>query len=573
MVKMKLMKKINILLISVLGLLLLYSCSDNEEVTKKENQAPTKAILIEPANGAEEVIVNPTFKWEESVDPEKKPVAYELYLSTDKDFKEGATKKAIDIHQTQFTFTNYSLERLTKYYWKVVAYDEEKKTSVSKVFDFTSIAVDLTVNLLTPLDKTKLTSSKTEITWEVKRNSLYKDKVTYEVFLKNGSPEFSFPSKKGLKETKTTLENLRGNGTYYWAVAAVDDRGVKVAQSRTFSFTTPNTIPTAAVLYGNVIEEIASNKINAQFKWKASTDPDRIMDNGTLRPEKLTYDFYLSKSETFTEDDIKERDISSQKYTATGLEFDTKYWAKVITKDENKGVVESNIISFTTKKEPVTDDLNIEKGTWTDTRDGKVYKTVTINGKTWLAENYAYIPYIEKDNNGQKMVCSVYGIETPTSIEELKNSENYKKFGVLYSGYSIATIAPKGWHVATDEDWKELESLSGMTDVEVKGTGYRNRGKMQHKFIKKTESFTPNKGVAPTDEIQTSIIYGGYFSSSWKGDEFKGMNAYTYFWTSTVYSKWGTKGLYCRAFSASRKAVERSSKGGKYRMYIRLVKD
>lgn len=570
------MTKLKIKIIGVFLILLLYSCDEKNEVKLQENKAPSKAKLTYPSNEAKEVLPIPTFQWTASVDPEKEKVSYELVLSKDKDFKEELTKKAIDIHKTQFSFTNYELERNQKYYWKVISYDPKGAKEESTVYNFTSIDIDLKINLLTPKDGKFLNDFNTEISWETKRNSVFKEDITFSVFMRNGSPEFSYPSKKGLTQTKSKLTNLRGNGTYYWAVAAYDESGTKIAQSQTSSFKTPNTPPSAAVLESNIKEQIVENKINILFHWKASKDPDRILEDGTLRPEVLSYDFYLSSNKDFTSESIKAKNLKELKFLCTELDFNTQYWAKVVTKDENNGIVNSNIIHFTTREKPSDGDVNIAHGTWTDSRDGKTYKTIKINGKTWLAENYAYIPFLEKENdNGEKMICSVYGIDNPKNIEELRQSNNYTKYGVLYSGYCIPNITPSGWHVATDEEWKELEKLSGMTDEEINKKGYRNniRGKTQHKFIHKKEIFDSEKGATPSNEMHTSILYGGYFSSSWKGDIFKGIDSYTYIWTSTSYSKWGTTGLYYRAFSSKRETIERNAKGEKFRMYVRLVKD
>ena len=64
------------------------------------------------------------------------------------------------------------------------------------------------------------------------------------------------------------------------------------------------------------------------------------------------------------------------------------------------------------------------RGSWTDERDGRTYRTVTINGKTWLAENFKF-----KNSNG------VYDLED-----------------VLYKD-----IIPEGWHAPTPEEWYRIQ--------------------------------------------------------------------------------------------------------------------
>ncbi len=564
------------------------SCKDsNNDVEKElENKAPTAPVLKEPANNAENIALKPTFMWDASVDPEKGEVLYELFISKDKDFKEEETKKAIDIKENSFSFANYELERSTTYYWKVVASDVKKAKAESAVASFMTVGEDLNITLSAPMDKAVLTAKDVELSWTVERSPLYKDEVTYQLFLRNGSAEFSLPLKKNLTETKVAVNGLKGNGHYYWAVSAVDKGGNEVAKSATFTFTTPNTPPSVPMLNTIPVQKEVKEGVDVSVEWSASKDEDRVPNEdpkkGALRDEKLTYDVYLSTDKDFSDEDIKKSNLENTEnlrklsYTFPKLPFETAYWVKVVVKDENGAKISSNVITFTTKKKTETGAFTAVEGTWTDTRDGKTYKTITIDGKTWLAENFAYLPYAEKANaDGNKMTCSVYG-ETSKDVATLKANANYAKYGVVYSGYAVADIAPEGWHVATDEDWQVLEKLSGMTEQQAKAQGYKNgkRGATMHKFIKKGLPFEKD-ALDPTDEMKLSVTYGGYLSNSWRGIQFKGLDKYTYFWTSSKYKSpfGGGSALFYRAFSKSRNAIERGNKIEKYGMYVRLVKD
>lgn len=565
------MKKIQYLITSILCLSVLLSCEKQDEESKPVADTISKAELTSPQKEAKAISRIPTFRWNK-VQATRPEIFYQVWVSSDEHFTSEKTFKAIDIEDTFYTFESKQLQPLSKYFWKVIASDDKNNLSESEIFSFTTIDVDLRVNLLEPKDKTALTTNQTTIKWKALRNEVYNEDLTFSVYLRNGSASFSTPFKKGIKEEEITLNDLKGNATYYWAIAAVNAKGTEVLRSDVFTFTTPNTLPTPARLSNRVEELLADDKnsVALKFKWEKSTDEDRIFENGKLRPEVLTYEFYLSEDENFTQDEIKMTSESELSYTAVGLDFSKTYWAKVVTKDENGGVVSSNIVSKTTQQAPIKDELTIVEGTWTDSRDGKTYKTVTINGVTWLAENYAYIP------ENQVEFCSVYGVQGEgKTANELKTTENYNKYGVLYAMEMLPTIAPQGWRVATDEDWKTIELLSGMAQTEINTTGYRNRGEMMHKFISLTQRFS-SPAIKPTNEMKTGFTYGGYFGKSSRETSFsfKGTNEYVYVWTGTKQTDLLNKEVYWyRAFSYRRKAIERDQKGDKFRMYVRLVKE
>lgn len=145
-----------------------------------------------------------------------------------------------------------------------------------------------------------------------------------------------------------------------------------------------------------------------------------------------------------------------------------------------------------------------EYGTFTDPRDGNVYKTVKIGNQTWFAEN---LRYAVNWNNGNQ-----------TGQPAL--SYNNTIYGKLYNWYAVntATLCPQGWHIPTDAEWTILTNFLG--GVEAAG------GKM-----KSVTGWTaPN--TAATNESGFTGLPGGYRIVN---GEIVLLGSWGYWWSSTPY--------------------------------------
>jgi len=89
-----------------------------------------------------------------------------------------------------------------------------------------------------------------------------------------------------------------------------------------------------------------------------------------------------------------------------------------------------------TPKPPVT--------TFTDTRDGQVYRTVRIGSQVWMAENLNYAADGSVCYDNKPVNCRMYGR--------------------LYTWTTAKTACPAGFHLASDGEWLELKNYVGGND-------------------------------------------------------------------------------------------------------------
>lgn len=138
-------------------------------------------------------------------------------------------------------------------------------------------------------------------------------------------------------------------------------------------------------------------------------------------------------------------------------------------KRNNATVQGSPLVIFATAQ---IGEICTENGTFTDPRDGNIYKTTKIGNQVWMAENLKYLPkvnsikipgylngqYDSKKDYWNDLITKYYYVYNyeGSDINEAKSSENYKNFGVLYNYAAAAEACPPGWHLPDYSEWMEL---------------------------------------------------------------------------------------------------------------------
>jgi len=194
----------------------------------------------------------------------------------------------------------------------------------------------------------------------------------------------------------------------------------------------------------------------------------------------------------------------------SGLLPNTTYYVRAYATN-SEGTAYGEEKSFTT-----VPDTDIEFGSFTDSRDGKIYQTVTINAQEWVAENLAYLPAVSRPHLGSETDALYYVYDYDGSnAEAAKETANYDIYGVLYNWPAALTACPEGWHLPSDAEWTQLTDYLGGEDVaggKMKETGTTHWRNPNTGATNACGFTTLPSGCLTTDFYD--LNYGGYFWSS-----------------------------------------------------------
>lgn len=183
--------------------------------------------------------------------------------------------------------------------------------------------------------------------------------------------------------------------------------------------------------------------------------------------------------------------------------------------------------------------------TFTDTRDGMEYKTITIGSQVWMAENLAF-------HTG--MGCWAYN----------NKSDYYKKYGYLYNWTTAKKACPDGWHLPTDREWVELELFLGMEETEKFLIGQRAEG--IDSLLKSTEGW--DLGGNGLNQSGFNAQPGGY--RDYYDWNYSDAGKVGYWWTS---SRYGYEDAWFRSLSYNSDKIFRGKTYKEYGHSVRCVKD
>jgi uncharacterized protein (TIGR02145 family) len=245
-------------------------------------------------------------------------------------------------------------------------------------------------------------------------------------------------------------------------------------------------------------------------------------------------------------------------------------------KTKTIAILTSFIILIAACKKPSNDAPQLEYGSMTDVC-GNTYKTVKIGNHWWMAEDLRTTKF--RDSSYIHAIGSLPADTTwklQNTAAFCRNADNAGNIiGEFYNYYAVTdarNLAPQGWHIASDAEWKEMEIYLGMSPGDADNTGWRGTHEGEKlKVVKGTINGWSDYGIVwATNESGFSAMGYGcrMFDGTWGTP---GLYSTNFWWTTTATTD-GNHAFY-RYLDYKNANVFRYYGDKRYGFSVRCVKD
>lgn len=175
--------------------------------------------------------------------------------------------------------------------------------------------------------------------------------------------------------------------------------------------------------------------------------------------------------------------------------------------------------------------------------DSNIYNTVTIGTQVWMVENLkttkyrdgTSIPKVNNDFTWKNLTTGAYCDYDYDTINSVINGRLYNWYAVN----DIRNIAPTGWHVPTDSEWKILEDYLIAKGYNYDGTTTENKIAKSLASATQWEPSTSTGAVGNNDYLTYQNLSGfTAYPGGYRGyrGTFKNIGNNTYLWSTTEVS-------------------------------------
>jgi hypothetical protein len=298
-----------------------------------ENRAPYVPSNPNPTNHETNVSTIADLSWTGG-DPDGDPVTYDVYFGT------TSPPPKIVNNQSATTYDPGTMSYNTKYYWKIVAWDNHGASSSGPIWDFTTCVngPPYTPSNPSPSNGATDVSVDTDLSW-TGGDPNPGDNVTYDIYFGTTSPPPQVVW--GQSDTSYDPGTMQSLTTYYWKIVAWDNHGLS-AEGPIWHFTTiyvqnnPPYTPQDPIPQNHATDV----SINTDISWTGG-DPDPY--------DTVTYDVYFG---TTSPPPKIVNNQSATTYDPGTLTYGTKYYWRIVAWDNNGASASSPIWDFTTHNDP-----------------------------------------------------------------------------------------------------------------------------------------------------------------------------------------------------------------------------
>ena len=301
------------------------------------NHPPTQPSNPSPAHGAINVDINPFLEWSACTDPDQDPVTYDVYFGINSDppkISEDQTPNSTQLEDLSFN---------QLYYWKIVAEDDQGGSNSSPIWNFTTRINHPPYEPYGPSTDDGATGVdiNADLSW-TGGDPDPGDAVTYDIYFGTSSPPIKVAS--DYEDTTYDPGQMQFYKTYYWQINAKDEYDGS-AWSPIWNFTTGENgkpYPPYNPSPSNHATDVENNTV---LSWSCDGDPDP--------DDTVTYDVYLDIKDPPT--NLFASGISTKSCEVKDMSPSTKYYWKIVVKDNHLAQTEGSVWDFTTKQGEVNE--------------------------------------------------------------------------------------------------------------------------------------------------------------------------------------------------------------------------
>lgn len=202
--------------------------------------------------------------------------------------------------------------------------------------------------------------------------------------------------------------------------------------------------------------------------------------------------------------------------------------------------------------------------------DGNEYPVVSIGDQCWMAANLRTTRYRDGSSIPNVTGNSQWADLNTAAWCSYDNYSGYDAtYGKLYNWWAAANpnICPQGWHMPTDDEWKQLETALGMPANDLNNMGYRGVAQNVGGKMKTTTLWNaPNTGATNESGFSgpsggTRHLTDGYFVT---------MGGSGYWWSA---SESGAENAWSRWLNYYAAGIYRDNESKRFGFCLRCVRD